>query len=174
MKIACLIAAVAVILPLSAHANGAKPTPSQVQYDKAIAKAQGSFAQKQQAQAGGGTATTGGDDVAGSWGFSYTDIPTSVPQGVIGADAAILSDSWKIGPLGGHSSQDLRLTPDGMLKLSAVLRLASQYDGTPAGRAQALDVAAVVCAKDPDLARIRFGDKCADLDSIFPPLETGE
>lgn len=180
-SIPAALTALVLAAPLPAHATGKKPSPSQQQYDRAIAKAQGSFAQKQRATAGAvagggsGTATTGGDSIDGSWGFSYTDIPASTPQGVIGADAAILSDAWKIGPLGGHASQDLRLTPDGLLKLSAVLRMASQHDGTPGGRAQALDVAAVICAKDPDLARVRFGDgKCEDLGSLFPSLEPGE
>ena len=160
------------ILSAPASATDKKPSPSQRQYNTAVAKAKASMAQKQNARAAsvaeGGSATSGGDSIDGSWGFSYTDIPASVPQGVISYDAAILSDSWKIGPLGGHASQELSLTPDGMIKLGAALHLASTYDGTEEGKARALDMAAVICTQRPDLARTRFGDKCDDLGSIFP------
>lgn len=175
-------ALVASLVAAPAHATGKKPTPSQQQYDKAIAQAKAAAAQKQQAAAGAvaaggsGNATAGGDSIDGSWGFSYTDIPASVPTGVLGGDAAILSDSWKIGPLGGHASQELSLTPGGMTALAALVEAAGSYDGTPAGYNRSLSYAAVLCAKDPAVAVIRFGRAaCSDLASIYPQApEIGE
>ncbi len=52
--------------------------------------------------------------VEGSWGFSYVDVPTGVPGAVISPDAVVLSDSWKLGPLFGHSSQELQYLPAGV------------------------------------------------------------
>lgn len=63
-------------------------------------------------------------NVDGSWGFSYTDVPVTVPQAVATPDIAILSDSWKVGPLFGHSSQETESLPDGVLKTYQLVLLA--------------------------------------------------
>ena len=178
---AAALAVLAFTAPMTAHANGKKPSPSQAAYNKAIANAKASAAAKAQAgavagggSASGGTASNEGDHVDGSWGFSYARNPVAVPQAVVGPDVMVLSRGVEIGPIGSYSDQRGELTPDGLVKLGAVLDLASTTDGTPAGRERALNMAAVICAKDPELARIRFGDKCDDLGSLFPPAGVGE
>lgn len=52
--------------------------------------------------------------VEGSWGFSYVDVPVTVPQATATGDVAVLSDSWKLGPLFGHASQEAVYLPAGV------------------------------------------------------------
>lgn len=52
--------------------------------------------------------------VDGSWGFSYVDVPVTVPQATATGDVVVLSDSWKLGPLFGHASQEAAYLPAGV------------------------------------------------------------
>lgn len=105
-------------------------------------------------------------DIEGSWGFSYVDIPVTVPQAVATPDVAILSDSWKFGPVFGHSSQETEALPDGILKTYRLVLVARGVAGFDAdgkfvvatgqenfGYESAFAMETALCAKDPAVAR---------------------
>ncbi len=152
-------------------------SPSQKAYNNAIAKAKASAAANSNSAAASGSnanaggANVNGDKYEGGWGFTYVRNPTAVPMAVATPDVVVTSMGVEIGPLGSYSDQSVKLTPGGLESMSEVLNKASTYDGTEYGRARAMNYAAVICAKEPEIAKIRFGDKCNDLASIFPVKE---
>lgn len=163
--------------PVMAWDKAPTPTPSQTAYNKAVSKAQASMTAKMQSSAnaasaasggGGGSATGGSVGDTNAWGFSYVRNPITIPQAVATPDVVVTSMGVELGPLFSYSNQSLQYTPGGLDGLANALNRASTYDGTDAGKAVAMDYAAVLCAKEPEVAKLRFGDKCNDLASLFP------
>lgn len=169
-KLMMMVAAGALLAATPAFAGGVKAgaESNAVAKTKQLNKQQVRQQSSQAVQSSNsqGQAQNDSTHVEGSWGFSYVDVPVTVPQATATGDVAVLSDSWKLGPLFGHASQETVYLPAGIAStyLNVMVARGAAVPAQGGGLLMRTDqenyeyeaafsMQTALCAKDPKTAK---------------------
>lgn len=115
-----------------------------------------------------------GDDIEGSWSFTYVEPSIVSPPAAVGPGYVVTTDGYRFGPIWNQSEQTVNVQPSGMLERISLVQKARVNDGTDVGRAYQRSAIITLCGGDRSyrkLAELSFGeDACSNLHELFKNL----